>query len=175
MNYKVSKAAFLCCFMAAFSGTGLAHEDLSVTVKGHLRPSCQVSNEKPTLTLGELSRAGSASVSFSISCNAPFHYALSSRNGSLVHRAGVMAKPPFFSSLPYTVTYKLGTSAGFIVDACPSSNMVGTLTSCSGRSGPNAVAIQQSVTVGFSWDPAGSFPIAGSYNDVVTITLSAGL
>lgn len=86
-----------------------------------------------------------------------------------------MAKPPFFSSLPYTVTYKLGTSVGIIVDACHSSNMVGTLTSCSGRSSPNAVAIQQPVTLGFSWNPAGSFPVAGSYSDVVTLTLSAGL
>jgi hypothetical protein len=165
-------------FLLFFSSPGPSHaddQDVSVTVTARISPSCEVSNATPNLNLGDLSRAGVASVSFLISCNSPFHYALSSRHGSLVRTAGVVANPPFFSSLPYTVTYRLGTSAGMLVDTCLSSNMLATATTCSGRSTSDAIAIQQTATVGFSWDPHGSFPVAGSYADIVTVTLSAGL
>jgi spore coat protein U-like protein len=165
-------------FLLFFSSPEPSHADdqeVSVTVTARIPFSCKVSNTTPNLNLGELSRAGAASVSFQVSCNAPFHYALSSRNGSLAQTAGVRAKPPFFSSLPYTVNYSLGTSAGMLVDTCLSSNMLATATTCSGRSTSDAIAIQQTATIGFSWDPHGSFPVAGSYADTVTVTLSAGL
>ena len=86
------------------------------------------------IEFGEISMAGSATVSLLVSCNAPFRFAFISLNGGLAQTAGVKVKPPFLSLLPYSLTYRLPTSAGFLIDTCSSSNMSATGGACAGRS-----------------------------------------
>jgi hypothetical protein len=175
LRQRLATAAFywLCCLPLG-SGAG-TEQKASLGIEGHISPSCQIANTVPAVLLGDLSRAGSASVSFQLSCNTPFRFKLSSQYGSLRQTEGAGAHAPFFSSLQYKVTLKLGTGTSLPVDSCLSSNMIGAAALCAGQSTAGTSTIQQPASIGFSWDPHGAVPVAGRYVDIVTLTVSAGL
>ncbi|MGC1585907.1 MAG: hypothetical protein WA791_09410 [Rhodomicrobium sp.] len=156
------------------AGSALAGERAAISLKGRVLPACTIQNAHPMIEFGEISMAGSATVSLLVSCNAPFRFALTSLNGGLAQTAGVKVKPPFLSLLPYSLTYRLPTSAGFLIDTCSSSNMSATGGACAGRSVDGTLSVSQVATIGFSWDPHGLVPAAGAYRDILLLTVSAG-
>jgi hypothetical protein len=122
------------------------------------------------MDLGQLSQKGTASVSFSLSCNADFHFALSSQNGGLAQQG--QARPPFIALVPYAVSINLGTKRISDLDRCHSSNMTGPFPSCSGSASANiAGPSAQNASLQFLWDFSGSVPLSGSYRDTLVLTV----
>lgn len=148
---------------------------LVVDVNVAVAPSCSITNATPSINLGELSKPGSATLTIGFSCNSHFQFILSSRYGGLKHHTWTSVLPPFVSLVPYVVSYTLGTSDGVLVGACSSGNMVQGASACSGASSPDATAINQSVTISFSWALSGQYPVVGSYYDRLNFNVSAGL
>lgn len=169
------------CLAALFATltTGVACAQDTVTtidVTTTIAPSCTISNTTSSLFLGELSRPGSATLSFAFSCNSNFSFVFSSQLGGLAHifsRRQVAA--PFVSLVPYNLSYSIGTDTGPIVGTCLSSTMVGGASTCLGASSPGAAATNQNVTLGFSWNLVNQYPIAGFYTDTLTFNINAGL
>ena len=148
---------------------------LTIDVNVAVAPSCSITAATPAVYLGELSTAGSATLSFGFSCNSYFQFVLSSRHGGLRHHMWQPVPPPFVSLVPYAVSYSIGTSSGLLAGACSSSTMVLGASSCSGASSPDASAINQGVTLSLSWQLSGQYPVAGTYSDVLNFSVSAGL
>jgi len=148
---------------------------LVVDVNVAVAPSCSITSATPSINLGELSKPGSATLSFGFSCNSHFQFVLSSRHGGLKHHTWTSVLPPFVSLVPYIVSYTIGTSSSVLVGACSSGNMVQGASVCSGPSSPDATAINQEVTIGFSWALSGQYPVAGYYPDTLNFSVSSGL
>lgn len=152
-------------------GNAAAHDQsVSITLAARLPPKCVLNNPNPALDLGELKEKGTASVFFSLSCNANFHFALSSLNGGL-SQAGAQARPPFIAQIPYTVSFLLGGKRVLQLDGCQSSNMTRSIPSCSGFAGANIETPDQSGSLEFSWDFSGSVPLPGSFRDTLVLTV----
>jgi spore coat protein U-like protein len=148
---------------------------VTVTLTGQVMPACSISNPNPLVDFGELEPVGAASVSFLLSCNTDFRVSLTSQNGGLSQAARQAASPPFIELIPYSVSVKLSGENVFIIDMCSSGHMTGALPACTGAGKVSVPVSGQNTTLGFSWNLHGSVPLAGSYRDVLTLTVNAGL
>lgn len=159
--------------------TGIACADdstVSMTATTTVAPSCTISTATSFLFLGELSRPGSATLSFAFSCNSNFRFVFSSQKGGLAHLFFTpQVSAPFVSLVPYTLSYNVGTDTGPIVGTCLSSTMVGAKSTCLGASSSDTAATNQNVTLSFSWNLVNQYPIAGFYADTLTFNVNAGL
>ena len=143
---------------------------VSVSVALQVPPKCILRNPAPVVDLGQIKQTGSASVSFSLSCNTNFYFALSSQNGGLV-QAGAQTRPPFLALIPYTVSPHFGTPRIWGVDRCLSSNMTSPFPLCSGIAGANTGPSDQNASLAFFWDFSGSVPLSGSFRDILVLTV----
>lgn len=158
------------------TGCALA-EDTAVTIDVGLTvpPRCTILSPNPIVNFGEISKPGSKSLSFAFSCNTNFRFSFSSLKGGLAHASGLVPAAPFLSLVPYRLSYKIGAGKGFLIDACLSSTMLALTGSCAGASILDAAAIDQTITIDFSWNPNGQLPLAGSYQDAVQFRIAPGL
>jgi spore coat protein U-like protein len=148
---------------------------VTITLAGQVIPACGIVNPNPLVDFGELKPMGAASVSFSVTCNTNFRVSLASQNGGLLLAAQQQASPPFTALISYSVSVKLSGGNAFIIDVCSSDHMAGPAPACSGAWNVSVPVSNQNATLGFSWNLQGSVPLAGSYRDVLTLTVSAGL
>ena len=156
-------------------GAFAQQQTATLDVSTAIAPACTISHTNQGLNFGELSQPGSATLSIAFSCNSNFSFAFSSRHGGLVTHTRVAVPSPFVSLVPYSLSYNIGTDHGFLVDVCLSSNMIGQASTCQGASALGAAAINQTVTLSFSWNLAGRYPVAGYYHDTLTFSVNAGL
>ena len=169
--WLVTATAGLCLI----GGNATAH-DRSVSVKfsGTLPARCDLTNPNAAVDLGALQPKGTASVSFSLSCNADFHFTLSSRNGGLV-QAGTHAHHHFATHIPYTVSLYLGGTRISQNAGCQSGSMIGPLSSCAGTASANVDSpSSQNATLRFSWDFSGNVAAAGSFKDTLLLRVGPG-
>ena len=139
MNAMVFRLIAIAASLLLASGRAAADDrSVSITFVGQLPRKCVLNNPNPAVDLGQLSQKGSASVYFSLSCNADFHFALSSQNGGLAQQ-GAQSRPPFIGLIPYTVSFNLGPKRISEAGMCRSGNMTGQFPSCSGFAGANIV------------------------------------
>jgi hypothetical protein len=148
---------------------------VSIEMSAAVAPRCQIKNPVSILDFGEISRSSAASLSISFFCNTNFRFIFSSLKGGLVHTSALVVSPPFVSQVPYRMGYKIGTSRGTLVDTCLSGNMIGLSSSCRGASDPNAVALDETISLEFSWTSMGQHPIAGKYQDTLQLRIGPTL
>ncbi len=170
-HIKSGTVALFALAGGAFADDSVVTIDVSLTVA----PRCTILSPNSIVNFGEISKPGSTSLSFGFSCNTNFGFSFSSMKGGLAHASGLVAAAPFLSLVPYRLSYRIGTSKGFLIDACLSSNMIALSGTCAGASSLDATAIDQAVTVDFSWTPNGQFPLAGSYQDTLQFRIAPGL
>ncbi len=172
MNAMVFRLIAIAASLLLASGRAAADDrSVSITFVGQLPRKCVLNNPNPAVDLGQLSQKGSASVYFSLSCNADFHFALSSQNGGLAQQ-GAQSRPPFIGLIPYTVSFNLGPKRISEAGMCRSGNMTGQFPSCSGFAGANIVNPSgQNASLQFSWDFSGSVPLSGSFRDTLVFTV----
>jgi hypothetical protein len=148
---------------------------VSIEVSAAVAPRCEIKNPSSTLDFGEISRPGAVALSFSFFCNTNFRFIFSSLKGGLVHTSALVVSPPFVSQIPYRMGYKIGTSKGTLADTCLSGNMIGLSSSCRGASDLNAAALDETISIQFSWTSLGRYPIAGSYQDTLQLRIGPTL
>jgi hypothetical protein len=175
MTAKALKFVSVIALLFLRAGNTAADDrSVSLTFVGQLPPKCTLNNPNSTVDLGELSTKGTASVSFTLSCNADFHFSLVSQSGGLIQQ-GMRAHPPFISLIPYSVALNLGPNRISDLSKCSSGRMAGRFPSCTGKAGANvADPATQNASLSFSWDFTGSTPLSGSYRDTLILTVGPG-
>ena len=173
MDAGVCRVIGVAAILFLIGSNAAAHEKkVSVALAGKISPKCVLSNPNAGVDLGPLQPKGTASVAFSLTCNADFHFKLSSRNGGLVQE-GAHAHRHFLAKIPYTVSLYLGGARISQDSGCQSDGMIGPLTSCAGLAGANIAApSSQNATLRVSWDFSGNMLLAGSFQD--TLRLKVG-
>ncbi len=190
MNFV--KRIFICAIAASgsifWAGVAMA-QSVTVDIEGTLAASCNLSNLPIGVqNLGDLNAAGSKVLNFTVDCNAPFAYAITSGNLGLKYASAqenVIASSAGFETLiPYTISTNFQTDgAAFGDNSLEAANLtVANATNCVGvtyssacpfaNSGTNAAATGKNASLTVNWNGINTKPrLAGSYSDTVTITV----
>lgn len=149
-----------------------AEDQVQLELIGTREPRCGISDLQGRLDLGRLDRAGTSTITFTVDCNTPFSYALTSRHGSLVPLSapGVASE----AAVAYQVATHIQTSGGpLLSDACPSISLLEETQSCNLSNSGNAIALNAPASITVSWQAPGARILpAGLYEDYLTLVLS---
>jgi hypothetical protein len=126
---------------------------------GVKEPECGLSGLAGTIDLGRLESTGQRSFSFSVTCNAPYIYAVASKNGGLTL---LDQEPP--SRIPYTITAEIGSLTASAVCDAPAASAGCVITAA-----PESETAQ-TAEVTISWR-LGAAAAAGVYQDELIFTV----
>lgn len=146
-----------------------AAEDVSIELSGDIEARCRFTSFLSSAELGEVLQTGTQQIPFQIDCNTPFSFEVRSREGALKGQAAMTA-PGFANIIPYTLELKIPTDEGLIASQCASSTLAASTPSCGRGTSGSAIAIEQTGSLTISWSIA-DVPVAGSYADIVTVTV----
>jgi hypothetical protein len=153
-----------------------ASERVRIEVTGRIVPACSSATSTTTLNIGDPSKAGSTSYSFTVDCNAPFKYTMQSDNGALRLVGAPAAAARASVEVPYKVHINIPlTFGGAIDDTCASAAIKQGATSCHFSDSGRKVAIEKKASAEISWNGAPGQLAAGQYNDRLTVTVSVQL
>lgn len=164
--------------MASSAAAALASGSVAVRLEGDISPQCAIEAADfsgPTLGIpiqfGDVSQAGRFDYGFTVNCNAPFIYKVEAQNGALMHEDG-RAVPGFTTAVPYQVAMHIPTKTRVISESCAGSGIRMGSASCGfGDSGGDiALGAQSSLTI--SWPSSGTAPLAGKFEDRLSITVA---
>jgi len=152
-----------------------AADAVKVEVTGNITPACSSGSTTVALNPGDISKAGSASSTFTVDCNAPFQYSMQSANGAL-QLVNAPAKAAASSSVPYDVHIRIPlTLGGAIDDTCNSVTIKQGAVNCKFSDSGQKIAVNQTAQAQISWSNAQGQLIAGQYTDRLTVTVSVKL
>lgn len=181
---RLSGVFAVAAMMIASPGAWAADE-VQITIQGEIEPSCGLTGAQGMMQLGDVSVAGERALAFTVNCNAPFSYALVSEHGGLAASSGTMVVGGEFQVLkPYAVSTRFQTDVGMFGDsALQSGNLtvaaaapclsVPYSSSCPFSSSGSGVAINQTGELRLNWTAATTPLIAGSYADIIVLTVRA--
>ena len=159
---------------AAAETSGLAYngnKSVKLTLQGDVSPRCGIVKAPgATLDLGDLRGRGGKTIDFTIDCNEPVAYTLTSRNGELrnVDLKGLRSPAGFADRVAYDVA--VISEIGFGGDTRHES---GDLAGAGQGRASTDVAFEQNLSLALSWDAAGDL-MAGRYEDVLTLKINGG-
>jgi len=149
-----------------------------VTAQGTIQSSCGIALQS-AFGSANLNGDGSVSGSALVNCNAPYRLRASSSNGALTTPTAAPAQ--FSNSLAYNLTAAVPLDAGGQVSAtCASSTLTAGSSSCAlspasatGLSSGTGTSNSKVASLSVQWTlPTATRLIAGSYSDVITITIA---
>lgn len=133
---------------------------------------CGISNIASRLDLGRLDQPGRTTLNFTIDCNAPFGYAITSKHGALIAGGAANAGDRSVPAIPYEITTSIPTTDGLVLsDTCGSASLRAGAQACDFSTSGNAIALREAAALTVAWHGAGAVP-AGRYEDALTLTLS---
>jgi hypothetical protein len=145
---------------------------VTIKLEGAVLPECQISSSASIIDFGDISKSGTKTLPFSLSCNAPFTYKLLSRSGGLQHKwLNAALTSGFNTILPYTVASTIPIDGGVISDTCSSPSIKADVPTCRFSSSGENIAISSNALLTFSWNPNGKMLESGVYEDFLTIVL----
>jgi spore coat protein U-like protein len=148
-----------------------AADSVTIQLSGEISPRCELSSPATVVELGSLNAGGEREFQFDLHCNDTFAYQLTSRHGGLSHSdAAMTANAPFVSLLPYTVDITIPSDDGAMVEQCESGQLQAGVQGCGAKASGGSAATNKTGSLIIRWD-SGSTPIAGTYRDVLSLTL----
>lgn len=153
--------------------------EVTITLQGQIVPKCGVSGAAGQLDFGPLGMGGARqerALAFTINCNTPFTYGMSSASGEMRHQGGAAAVAGGLTGrFPYQVLVTIPTDdGGTLRKSCDSAQLArppGPLGGCVADSG-EATATSKTAALTVSWT-AGGLLLAGSYTDELFIRVGA--
>jgi hypothetical protein len=146
---------------------------LTLNLTGAIAPHCGFSSSpEASVALGDLGTNGSLSVPFTVDCNALFDVKVASSGGALTNADVTAAPESFATRLDYTVGLSVATDLATVSGACAVSAL--SATGCalgSGLSSGNGVAIGTAGALTLSWAKPALKPVAGNYQDRLTLVV----
>jgi hypothetical protein len=178
-----------CCkyirdFLAVSIAAGTLASDLaaeasrvSLELQGRIVPKCGLTGAAGQWDFGSLGKAGARqerALAFTVNCNAPFTYGMSSTSGELRHQsAGADGSA---GGLPYHVLVVIPTDdGGALRKSCDSAQLAGAqgqAAGCEADSG-ETTSMGKASALTVSWIPIGGPMREGQYSDDLRISVAA--
>jgi hypothetical protein len=159
------------------AGGSFAANKVTVTLQGTITPECAITgNNTASPDIGDITKPGSKETNFTVNCNTPFRYRLTSLNGGFQHEAagaGAGAAKGFTTSVPYNVAVVIPTDDIPIRDTCGSASIKAGQITCPFSDSRNGIAIDATARVTMAWTPPREALLAGQYSDRLTFTVEA--
>ncbi len=145
-----------------------------IEVAGAITPTCSSSVASVQFDAGDVTKAGSSKFSFTVNCNAPFHYTMQSDNGAMRLVNPSASAPISQIEAPYDVHIRIPlTQGGAIDDTCASAALKQGAVSCQFTNSGRGIAVNQTAQAQISWKAAQGILAPGQYSD--RLTFSVGL
>jgi hypothetical protein len=171
---------FLAVFLAASALAGdLAAEAsrVSIELQGQIEPKCGLSGAAGQLDFGSLGTAGARqerALAFTVNCNTPFTYGMSSAFGEMRHQSTVAGAGGFVGRFPYQVLLTIPTDdGGTLRKSCESAQLAGVsgqAAGCEADSG-ETTSMGKTAALTVSWGPVGGPLLAGQFADDLRISV----
>jgi hypothetical protein len=184
---RVSPCAAAGAFGLLLAIAPAAHADndggntLTIDLTGRVRAHCGFKTPPPnSVTVQDLSSAGSLSEPFTLDCNTPFRLRVSSQNGTLALKSAAADAPAAFGqSDPYQLEVKFSTDLGNVDETCASTELHSSGGGCDffgdktgqGVSSGKGVALGSQGALNISWTAPTTTLVAGQYVDTLTIVV----
>lgn len=164
------------CFPGAIS-PGWATDKVAIKLVGQVAPECAVvaaseSSADGTLELGDITQPGQKTYSFIVNCNAPFEYRLEATNGALLQKDTSPVGTGLTTSVPYQIAMHIPTDKDAIDDSCAGNAIRKARISCRFSNSGNRIALNSQSKMTLSWTSGDNFPVAGKYQEHLTLTLA---
>jgi hypothetical protein len=180
-----ARLAGLSLAVSAVAGGAIASTNVEITARGDVPVQCVIVPTSSSVDVGSgasghnqgpggpLVSSGSANISASLSCNAPFSVSLQSLNGALVNPAQTPQSGSFATTIPYAIGWSIRLDGGGVLQAagCESSALRAG-PGCLGTSGDSAIDKVFQANVSWAGASSGTPPLAGTFADVVTVRLT---
>jgi hypothetical protein len=133
-----------------------------------------------SVSMQDLTAAGTLSESFTLDCNTPFRLRVSSQNGNLALQSPPANAPAAFGkSDPYQLEVKFSTDLGDVDETCASTALRSKAGGCDfygdhsgqGVSSDKGVALGSQGALNISWTAPTTTLVAGQYVDTLTIVV----
>jgi hypothetical protein len=166
--------------MPPFAGQVAADGNrVSIELQGQIAPKCGLSGADGRLDFGSLGAAGARqerALAFTVNCNTPFIYAMSSTNGEMRGQSGTAGAAGLLGRFPYQVELTIPTDdGGTLRKSCDSTQLAGASgqgAGCEAESG-ETTSMGKTAALTVSWDPVGGPLLAGQYADDLRISVAA--
>jgi hypothetical protein len=147
-------------------------QGVTIQLEGEIPASCRLETAGNQINLGELAGSGQTAFAFRVRCNTPFHLSLVSQHGALATNYNGLLRPGFIAVVPYQVAVNIPTSTGSIAGVCSSAALTGAAPSCQLPNSQNGIALTGEASLTLGWQTGGNVPIAGTYTDLLTLSIS---
>ena len=147
-----------------------AADSVTIQLSGEISPRCEINNLAAVVDLGTLNSGGEQILQFDVHCNDSFSYQLTSRHGGLRHSDTAADNPAFLSLLPYSIDIAIPTDNGAITEQCESAQIRAGSQGCGVKASEGSAATNKTGSLVIRWDST-TTPIAGTYRDVLSLTL----
>lgn len=166
--------------VGAFAGDLAADGSrVSIELQGQIAPKCGLSGAAGQLDLGSLGKAGGRqerALAFTVNCNTPFTYAMSSASGEMRGQNGPAGGTGLTDRFRYQVLLTIPTDDGRTLrKSCDSAQLAdasGQAAGCEADSG-ETTSMGKIAALTVSWDPAGGPLLAGHYSGDLRISVNA--
>jgi spore coat protein U-like protein len=165
--------------LSAFAGDLAAEASrVSIELLGQIAPKCGLSGADGQLDFGSVGAVAGRqerAIAFTVDCNTPFTYAMSSTNGEMRGESGASGAAGPSGRLPYQVLLTIPTdNGGTLRKSCDSTQLASTSgqgAACEADSG-EATSMGRAGALTVSWGAAGRPPLAGQYSDNLRISIT---
>ena len=152
---------------------------VAIELQGQIAPKCGLSGADGQLAFGSLGAAGARQervIAFTVDCNTPYTYAISSAHGEMRVQDEVAGTAGLISRFPYRVLLTIPTDDGGTLrkncDSAQLANISGQRSGCEAESG-ETTSMGKTGALTVSWDAAGGPLVAGHYSDDLRISVAA--
>lgn len=163
---------------AVVFGAGVAaraSNHVQVEVRGVIEKECSIIRGRSAsvdFSLGDISSSGSKEISYTINCNTPFKYSITSENGGLQNSKIIQTAPGFEVRLPYNIAVHIPTDDVIIDDHCASETVRIGHVACQFSDSRNGIAVDSQARVTMTWIQQKQLA-AGRYFDNIVLTIAA--
>jgi hypothetical protein len=152
-----------------------ANDQVQIEIRGMVAKECSISGGgrfQFVVDLGHLTESGSKKLEYSLNCNTPFRYQITSRYGAFRNHDNIKLTKRFDRVIPYKVSVVIPTDDVIINDSCESDTIkVGHVT-CQLSDSRKGVAIDEQIQVVLSWIIQTPL-VTGRYSDELTLKVIA--
>ena len=152
-------------------------DSITVNAAGTIASACSLSIGS-NFAAANLAISGNVSASATVNCNTGFVIKATSAKGAI--NTSNANSHSFVNTLPYqlTLTLPLDTGGSLVGGPCGSATLVSGQTGCalspggSGLSSGGATAVNQTATLKVAWNSATTKLVAGSYSNIITLSIA---